>query len=62
MRILAPESLRITRKEAADMLGISNRQFHRILKRFMEEGFEVLRNITGQKDRLTGFLKTLRKG
>lgn len=41
-RTLAPEGLRIARKQAADMLGISKRQFQRILKRFMEQGIEGL--------------------
>jgi len=35
--------MRITRKQAADMLGISRRQFQMILKRFKEEGIEGLR-------------------
>ncbi len=35
--------MKITRKQAAVMLGISRRQFQRILKRFKEEGIEGLR-------------------
>jgi DNA-binding Lrp family transcriptional regulator len=42
-RTLAPEGLRITRKQAADMLGISKRQLQRILKRYREDGIEGLR-------------------
>jgi len=42
-RTLVPEGLRITRKQAADMLGISKRQFQRILKRFKGERIEMLR-------------------
>ena len=42
-RTIAPELLRITRSEAAEMIGLSKRQLQRIVKRFMEEGIEGLR-------------------
>lgn len=43
-RTLAPdESLRITRKQAAEIIGRSKRQIQRIVKRFKEEGIAGLR-------------------
>ncbi len=42
-KTLAPEVFRITRKEAADILGLSKRQLQRIVKRFKEEGILGLR-------------------
>ena len=42
-KTIAPEPLRITRNEAAEMIGLSKRQLQRIVKRFREEGIEGLR-------------------
>ncbi|MFP3222185.1 MAG: helix-turn-helix domain-containing protein [Nitrososphaeria archaeon] len=41
-KTIAPEPLRITRSEAAEMIGLSKRQLQSIVKRFMEEGIEGL--------------------
>jgi len=42
-RTIAPDLLRITRNEAAEIIGLSRRQLQRIVKRFREEGIEGLR-------------------
>jgi len=42
-KTIAPKLLRITRSEAAEMIGLSKRQLQRIVKRFREEGIEGLR-------------------
>jgi hypothetical protein len=42
-RTLAPDLVRITREEAANLVGRSKRQMQRIVKRFKEEGIPGLR-------------------
>lgn len=42
-RTLAPDLVRITREEAARLIGLSKRQLQRIVKRFKEEGIPGLR-------------------
>lgn len=42
-RTLATDLVRISRAQAAEMLGLSKRQFQRIVKRFREEGIPGLR-------------------
>ncbi len=41
-KTLAPKPFGITRKKAAEMIGLSLRQFYRILRRFLEEGIAGL--------------------
>jgi leucine-zipper of insertion element IS481 len=42
-RTLAPDLVRITREDAASLIGRSKRQMQRIVKRFKEEGIQGLR-------------------
>lgn len=42
-RTLASQLIRLTRKEAADLISRSKRQLQRIVKRFREEGITGLR-------------------
>ena len=42
-RTLAPDLVRITREEAATLIGRSKRQLQRVVKRFKEEGIAGLR-------------------
>ena len=54
-RTLAPEGLRITRKEAADILGISKKKLQMILNRFMGECVEELRETSTRQKNLMNF-------